>query len=192
MSGPGLVALVSVAVWLGLLTLVVILLVRQVAVMTGRFEMGMPRFSPATDGLVIGKAVPQAVADAIPALNSEVVYIMLLSATCGPCRELVPQFERQHLPEKFVALLAGRAEVAAGLAELLPAWIQVIRDPLATSLAKELEIQSTPFAMEIEGGHITGKAYLYGISDLLRLVEARRSGARRLTHKPAGVTSNVS
>lgn len=191
MSGLALVALVAAAIWLGFLTLVMILLVRQVAVLTARFELGLPRFSPAADGLEIGRDAPQSVMEAIPEARSEVAYVLLTSATCGPCRELVPELARHHADEKVVALLAGPDALADGLAALFPPWIQIIRDPLATALAKSLEIQSTPFAMEIEDGRISGKAYLYSVSDLLRLIEARRSGARRLSRKPMGVMSNV-
>lgn len=191
MSGLAVLALVATAVWLGLLTLAVLVCVRQVAVLTVRFEMGLPRVSLANDGLQIGHTAPARVLDAIPEVRDGLGYVLLASAICVPCRQLIPQLADHRVNETIVALLAGSADVAAGFAELFPPWIRVIRDPEASAIATLLELKSTPFAVEIDTGRVTGKAFLYEVSDLLRLIEARRSGAREFTPRRVEVVRDV-
>jgi hypothetical protein len=56
--------------------------------------------------------------------------------------------------------------------------MQVVLDPEATRLAGALQLESTPFALEIERGAVTRKAYLHqGASDLIEFVESANSAA---------------
>jgi hypothetical protein len=91
MSGPGLVVIVLASVWLGVLSLVVVLLVRQIGLLTLRFDqvdLADPPFKPEGDGPELGDAVPPDVIAALPELATEPTYLLLLSATCTSCREL--------------------------------------------------------------------------------------------------------
>jgi hypothetical protein len=46
-----------------------------------------------------------------------------------------------------------------------------VLDPEAAEVAEALKLQSTPFALELERGQVTRKAYLYeGASDLIEFV----------------------
>jgi hypothetical protein len=64
--------------------------------------------------------------------------------------------------------------MAEEIVALLPASMRSIRDPDATRLATLLELQSVPFAMGIEGGIVTGKAYVRDVASLTSLMSARR------------------
>lgn len=194
MSGLALSAIVLAALWLGVLTLVMVLVVRQLAILTARFEMAGSRISPGADGLEVGRQAPVEVLSALPELRTRVGYVLVLSATCAPCRELAPNLAELSFTEPVTALVPGRAELADSLAQLLPGWMRVVRDPEAMAIANALQVRTTPFAMEIEGGFVTGKAFLHAAADLRRLAEARRTGARKLSRRLGvqGVNADVS
>jgi hypothetical protein len=179
MSTLAVTAITFTAVWLGILTLVVVILVRQTAILAFRQERVGSSTPPAdTDGLAVGLPVPPPILAAIPEARSGVTYVLLTSASCTPCRELVPKLVKVRVEEPIIALAPGRPELADSLAALFPPGIRVIRDPQASELAQELKIQQTPFAIEITAGHVTGKSYLRSPSDLRALVNARRAGSR--------------
>lgn len=174
-------ALVVVALWLGVLTLVVILTIRQIALLTVRFAaigQALPTsddtFSLADDGPEVGSSIPEEVWSQLPELGQQPAYVLLLSANCTPCRDLASQLHRQRFDATVTALIAGHEEVAAGLAALLPPGIHTVRDPEATALAKALHIQSTPFAVAIKDGIVISKEYIYGIGDFIRLVASKK------------------
>lgn len=141
---------------------------------------------------MIGSDIPTEVLQAVPEAGEGVVYLLLTSGTCAPCHELVPRLAEVRIEEPVVALLPGGTKAADELATRFPSWIRVVRDPAATKLASGLRLQMTPFALELESGQVTGKAYLRNARDLLRLVEARHRGTRRLARKPLEVTANGS
>ena len=190
-------ALVVVAIWLGLVTLVLVLVVRQVALLMARVERGdssVP-LSPmplSQDGLQIGSTIPREVLDTVPEANDEVVYLLVLSSTCGPCRELVPKLERHTFAQPMVAIVPGPAEAANEFLNVLPPYMRVVVDPEATAIANMLEVESTPFAMEVESGVVTGKAYLHEDTDLVNLIDARASSdARDVAQAMKEVKSHV-
>ena len=171
MSALAIAALVLVCIWLGVLTLVVVLLVRQIGLLTVRLSVADRALSVDNDGPEVGSSVPEEVA--LPDLEEERAYLLLISAGCTPCRELVADLGDRRFEQNIVALVPGSEEQASELAALLPPGIRAVLDPEATSLAESLEIQSTPFALEVERGTVTRKAYLYeGASDLIGFVES--------------------
>ncbi len=172
MSGLALTALILVCAWLGVLTLVVVLLVRQIGLLTVRLSLAGEDILPDNDGPEVGGEIPDEVALALPQLNGERNYVLLLSASCTPCREMAVELGRHSFEPTITALVPGSEKLADNLQALLPSGIQVVRDPEATELAGALEVESTPFALEVEGGTVTKKAYLYSPSDLVSLVEA--------------------
>lgn len=179
------------ALWLAALTLVVLVLVRQVALLTVRFELAGPRFSPEEDGIDVGREIPQEVREEIPEVSVGLGYVVLLSAICAPCREVAVDLGRRALGENVIILLTGPDELADGLFSMLPKWARTVRDPEALDLAKSLQIRSTPFALEIDSGRVTGKAYLRTFGDLLRLVEARHARRTRTIREAEKVIGNV-
>jgi hypothetical protein len=189
MNGLAVVALVLTCVWLAILTLVVVLLVRQIALLTVRLSV-VGRQSPNldNDGPEVGSAVPEEVAFALPEVGGERAYVLLISANCSPCRELVAGIRRHDFEQTIVALLPGSEELADELVDLLPPGVLAVRDPEARRLAHALSISATPFAVEVEHGTVTRKAYLYdGASDLLEFVEAKKLPSRAKANPTVGV-----
>jgi hypothetical protein len=173
MSGLAIAALLLACVWLGVLTLVVVLLVRQVGLLSVRLSSANRLPSLNDDGPEIGSSVPEEVAAELPELEGERTYLLLVAATCTPCRELIADIGERYFEQTVTALVAGREEAAEELAGFLPSCgIRTVLDPKATRLARDLEIRSTPFVLEVERGTITRKAYLYdGGSELVEFLE---------------------
>lgn len=193
------IALVLAGIWLGFLTLVVVLTIRQVGLMTVRLSAandtastGDMTFSVDNDGPEIGSSVPGAVASVLSQLGRERTCLLLVSATCVPCHKLVMELHKQGELPGTIALVAGRAEVADGLAALLPPEMHIVRDPQAAELANALQIQSTPFAVAIEDGRISGKAYVRRVTDFIALLEAqRRANLVEISRDQKEVVSHV-
>ena len=178
MSALAIAALVLVCIWLGVLTLVVVLLVRQVGLLTVRLSVAGEATSLDNDGPEIGSSVPEDVAVVLPDQAEEHAYLLLISSTCLPCWELATDLAEHCFEQNIVALVPGHEEQAGELAALLPSSMRVVLDPEATRLAGALQLESTPFALEIERGAVTRKAYLHqGASDLIEFVESGSSTA---------------
>ena len=119
----------------------------------------------------MGAEIPVEVGHALPGLLAgPPTYLLLVSAGCIPCRQLIIEMAEHPLPPRLVTLLPGSDDVAESLVALLPPAATVVRDPDAAALADLLEIQSTPFAMEITEGVVSGKAFLSRFDDLEELV----------------------
>lgn len=185
MNALALVALALAAIWLAALTLVVILCIRQIALLTVMASeqryAAMPTvvddFSVADDGPELGASVPQKMLSEIPELAGEGACILLLSATCGPCRKLATdlrtrRFPAAHAQMPVIALVTGREELAEGLVPLLSSGIRILRDPAAMEYAQALHIQSTPFAVAIAAGIVTKKGFMYSGTDFIRFVKS--------------------
>ena len=171
MSALAIAALVLVCAWLGVLTFVVMLLVRQVGLLTVRFSMATQAMSLDDDGPDIGSSLPEDVAEVMP--EGDRAYLLLISEGCDPCRELVAELDGHRFEQKIVALVPGRQEQAGELAALLPRDIKVVLDPEAIQLVESLDLESTPFVLEVEGGIVTRKVHLFGgASALLEFVES--------------------
>jgi hypothetical protein len=178
MSALAIAALVLVCIWLGVLTLVVVLLVRQVGLLTVRLSTAAQTISLDDDGPEVGSGLPEDVAELMP--DNEPAYLVLISAGCDPCRELVAELDGRRFEQSIVALVPGREEQAGELAALLPSDMRVVLDPEATQLAESLDLESTPFVLEIEGGMVTRKAHLYGgATALIEFVQAGRAPAQK-------------
>lgn len=172
MTGIELAAVVIVAVWLAVLSLVVILLVRQLGLVTVRLDANT--FSLDKDGPEVGSLIPPEILQKVPRLGQGgLAYVLTLGATCTPCRELVSNLRGAQFDEDMIALLGGRPEVADSVAEMLPPSFSVVRDPVAHETATALSIQSTPFVIEVQDGVVTGRAYVRDRGELLSLMEAR-------------------
>lgn len=180
MSALAIAALVLVCMWLGVLTLVVVLLVRQIGLLTVRLSVAGEATSLDNDGPEIGSRVPEDVAAVLPDQSEEHAYLLLISSTCLPCWELATDLGEHRFEQNIVALVPGHEEQAGELAALLPSSMRLVLDPEAARLAAALQLQSTPFALEIERGAVTRKAYLHeGAADLIEFVESANSAAEK-------------
>ena len=180
MSALAIAALVLVCIWLGVLTLVVVLLVRQIGLLTVRLSVAGEAIPLDNDGPEIGSSVPEDVAVVLPDQAEEQAYLLLVSSTCTPCWELVADLGERRFAQKIVALVPGHGEKADELAALLPSDMQVVLDPDASRLAGALQLESTPFVLEVEQGTVTRKAFLHeGASDLIAFVESGNGAAEK-------------
>jgi hypothetical protein len=179
MSALAVAALVLVCIWLGALTLVAILLVRQVGLLTVRLSVAGQALAVDNDGPEVGSDLPEGVTSALPdLLGTERAYLLLISAGCSPCRELVADIGDRSFGQTIVALVPGDEGQAGELASLLPSGMRAVLDPEASRLAEMLKLQSTPFVLEIERGRVARKAYLYeGASDLIEFVGSTTAAA---------------
>lgn len=177
MNTMGLLAISFVTLWLLLLTLSIILIIRQIGILTVQVSTGQANAHEflQNDGPEVDRALPNDVLQRLPTLIDVPTCIILISSTCTTCRELVTELYHQPLAVRTVALLAGSDELANPLSELLPSSIEVIRDPEASEMASSLRIQSTPFGFVVEEGIVRQKSYLYTFESLLDLTNAYTS-----------------
>lgn len=179
MSGLGVAALVVTAAWLGALTVVVVLVVRQIALVTARLDHAGAEplrvyGGLMDDGPALGSRVPKEVTNELPELERGLVHLILLSATCSPCRELANGLRDEIMPANraVIALVPGRPELADGVIELLPPSIRAVHDPLAEDLAGILGLERVPNALTMRDGVVIAKAPpLDSANDLLRFME---------------------
>jgi len=175
MSSLATATLILMAIWLGILTLVLILAIRQIGILTVRLSMAGETFSVDKDGPEIGSKIPTEVIEIVPDIEMMQANFVLLSSTCNPCRELVANLDGHRFNAKIIVLLAGRKELADGLASMLPSDLEVLRDPEASQIAAAFNIQSTPFAVAVSNGEVAQKAYLYSKDDLIVLVDGHKT-----------------
>lgn len=181
MSGLVIAALIVTCAWLAVLTLVQVLIIRQIALLTVRTS-GAGRAAPPVedgfsfkdDGPQVGSSIPDEVASTLPSLRRGRESLLLLSATCAPCRELAADLSKSRVRLSGVALVPGSTDLADALVDLLPPGLRVLRDPEATRLANALQIRSTPFAITTNEGRVSGKSYISSKDDLLELTKGLR------------------
>jgi hypothetical protein len=165
------IALGLAGLWLGILTVVVVLVVRQIALLTARLSMTDGETFLANDGPLLDMAVPQEALAMLPTLEQGRAQLLLLSGTCRPCRELAVELARHQFQSPTMLVLAsGRPELTDALVALLPAGTRILRDPEASRIARALHIQSTPFAVAVEDGVVRAKTYVHESANLLRLI----------------------
>jgi hypothetical protein len=172
-SGLEIAVVALVAVWLGVLTIGVLLCIRQIALLTLRFDRSVNGFSVANDGPDVGTRVPDELVTRIPELADARASIVLISSTCAPCRELAEDIRRSQVEDRMIALVTGPDPSASSIEALLYPQVRVIRDPDAASFAEKLHIHSTPFAVRTDAGEVVAKTYLHRFDDFKRLVNAQ-------------------
>jgi len=148
--------------------------VRQVGLLTIRLTIAGEMMLLNDDGPDVGSSIPEDVVSVLPDQGEGRAFLLLISSTCTPCRELVADLQGEHrFQQKIVALVPGPEEVARELAALLPSGMQAVLDPQASELAEALDLESTPFALQIEDRTVTRKAFLHeGASALIEFVES--------------------
>jgi hypothetical protein len=169
------VAIIVMTAWLVILSVLLLLSIRQIGILTVRLSMDGERFSLDKDGPEIGSNLPAEVIKIVPEVESLDANFMLLSASCNPCRDLAANLGEYTFPAKIIVLLAGREELAEGLVSMLPSDFQIVRDPEATQVAAAFHIESTPFGVGITNGKVIQKAYLHSKDDLFALVNRQKT-----------------
>lgn len=182
MDGLATAVLILFGIWLGILTLVMILVVRQIALLTVRFSLMGNTFSLANDGPGVGSPLPEMMKAMLPEIEWERAHILSLSANCTPCRVLAAELNGHRFKSPIIALLAGPRELADGLALSLPLDFRIVRDPDATALAQALQIKSIPFAVAVENGVCVRKAYMHSSADFVAVVESSETSEEKVLH----------
>lgn len=180
-------AIVAVSVWLALITLLVLAAIRQIALLT---VTGASAQAPRTTGVDIGTRITGEAAAALDRLRlAGPAYFVFLSPTCQPCITLARDLAGKEFGARVLALYSGEGKAAEALRNAIPAAIETIADPDATTIAAGVQVAATPMALQIENGVVTGKAQLRGVDDLKRLIEAYEiSDAHELAQR-GGFTS---
>lgn len=178
MSAFGIVALAAAGVWLAAASVAVLALLRQVALLTlrlDRMEQG-----PALDGISLGTPAPPAVAATLP--PSGRAHVLVLSATCGPCRELADELLSAPGGDPLVALIGGEKAAAAAIGQRLPSSIQVVLDPEASAAIDSLDLRTSPFLFRFEDGRVVDKASVRNAAHFVAVVE--QAGEERAAPEP--------
>jgi hypothetical protein len=171
--------ILAVGIWLLVLSIVSLLLVRQVSLITVRLSIAVPHVVLDEDGPDLGFRVPEGLFHAIQGADS-VRDLIFLSATCSPCRSLASELSSSAVTAPTLALITGREEVASAVADLLPEKIERVLDPLAAEITAALDVSSMPFGIRVSNGVVEAKAYLHAAGDFARLVGAEEFLGHRL------------
>jgi len=184
MSFAAQAALIFASIWIGVLTVVCMLLVRQLGLVTVRLDRASDRSAPVQDGLDVGAPIPPTLASALPHANGEGFYLLIVGAMCGPCRELADDLHDTPDDRRVIAIVSGHEEHAQSLAAMLPPAIEVVRDPLAARVVELLEVEITPFVFEIKLGRVTGKAAIRDADHFLAFLAAGIPSSPRTNGSP--------
>lgn len=177
MTGLEQAALVVVAAWMAVLTFALVLVTRQIGLLTVRLSFAAPNIPVDEVGLPLGTKIPQEAAAAIGEIEVGRT-VLFLSGTCGDCRSLATALSAEDVGPEVIALIGGRPSLAQDVGELLPAGLGHVFDPIASQVSAALGVDTVPFGMRINRGVIEAKAFLRSPADLVRL-----SGNG---HKPEG------
>lgn len=170
MSALETVVVALVAGWLAVLTIVVLALVRELGLLKTRASTSEALDE---DGLPIGSPVPRTAKAVVPRLDRELVYLLFVSPSCGPCSALLDELRGATLPPAHVhVVIGGGGPRATELAALVPATFDVVVGDDAAAVTSALEVRGTPFALQIENGIVTGKAVVHSPDELARLIQA--------------------
>lgn len=177
MSGIETAAVIAVAVWLGVLSFTLVLLVRQISLVTAWVQQ---QSSNADDGLDVGVDVPGPTLEMLPELREGLAYVLFLGGDCQPCREFAleagrsEELEELHGDFQVVASVTGDGPQADDLVRMLPDWVRVARHGDASEIQSSFEVRMTPSVFEVERGTVTGQATAgYGVINFLNLIRAR-------------------
>jgi hypothetical protein len=172
MSGLELAALIAVAAWLAILSLVAVLCVRQLGILSAGLPAAPGGAEVEGDGLAIGQRVPAGVRSLVSELT-ELRYLLFVEPGCAACRELIAQYADAGIDAPLTVVMQGGGVRANGIVSLLPSDTELIRDPEAAELFEQMDVGFTPAVLQIERGFVTGKGVLRGLHDLVSLIEAR-------------------
>lgn len=203
MAWPESVALMVAALWLLALTLVCVLLVRQVTLMGIQLSRSQGPYAPAADGppaddfvdgLAPGTKLPADTAALLPGLQTGTHMLLTLTGTCRACHDLAPQLAKVRLTVPLTLVLPGRRGLIDRMLQALgPTEAGIVRDAKADQLAGQLDINSTPSVTLVRSGTVVYTRVvrhvedLYGVQDDARslpLVESRgRKTERTSSHE---------
>jgi hypothetical protein len=164
--------------WAAVISVALLATLRQLALYQLAIQAAGPafRFDVDSDGPVVGRTIPVKTLSSLRkhASFGEASTVVVISASCPPCRQIVEQLVESDLLERSapIFLVPGRPNLAGAMAtDLSNAGATVIVDPEAHELAQDLGITSTPFAVGFRAGIVAAKKYIRGFDDLRAFVE---------------------
>lgn len=155
----------AVVIWLCVLTVVVLLLVRQLGLVTARIKhLGIEH---GRDSLEIGEVVPSSMRTANDYLFLDEKYVVFLSSACFPCRDLVAESGNVVSTEDILVVVEGNDAMADSMrAALLERGLTALGPSESELFTREFDVNATPIALHVDRGIVAGKAYLTKFSDV--------------------------
>lgn len=187
------IAVVLLGGWLTVLTILALGLARQMALIDVAGVGGLrgPRLDFDADGPPIGADVPAEVLRQLRekgALSEgqQHAVMLLMSASCGPCRELAERLVTRGLvPPEMIFILAGRVENTADLRRTLSVTGRpVVLDPVAHDTMQMLNIHSSPFLVWMDEGRVARKVFGRSADHVERILTSTWREAERDTEAP--------
>jgi hypothetical protein len=180
MSALGIGALVVGGLWLALLTMVAILLVRQVGLLTLRLDQSDQE--AAMDGISVESPIPGAVVPLLPSAGSQLSFLIVLEATCGPCRTVVEDLHGAVIDAPVAVVIGGEPTAAAAMAGHLPASMQVAVGEPADVAITALDLKTSPFLFTFAQDRVAVKDTIRSAEHLVNLITTRNDAARARTN----------
>lgn len=173
MTGFDLLVVGSVATWLFILSVALLITVRQVAILNVHLERANQSSQAflENDGPELGASISELIfSDSVDL--KQTTCLLFASVTCTSCRELIVNLGNiDQLKMHTILFLIGRDDLVAPLIELVPEYIEVICDPIANQFANGLSIQSIPFGIISVDGRVQSKSYIFSIQTILQLTD---------------------
>ncbi len=162
------IGLVVVAVWLGVLTLTVLLLTRQLGVILARLQDVGVGVASMGQGVQIGERVPGEVKDLLAVKRSNL--LLMITTRCDACSAVVEGLSGTDPGVAIVTLIPGDAETATMLSRSLHPAFTLVQDPEASMVAEQIRLNAAPYVMEIKDGVVTRKSFVQGPNHLLEFI----------------------
>jgi hypothetical protein len=182
MNWLGVFAVIVIGLWLVVLTVALLLCVRQLAVNRVRLELLVRGGAGSGTGPTVGFSLAPALLASRPELARERALVVVLSGNCANCMQVIDEWESGDGPalieSQDVLLLVTGQEGAASeeAAHRLADLGAVVREPEASRLAQALNMSYRPSALLLEGGLITGTSILEHARELDDLLAGKAGG----------------
>jgi hypothetical protein len=182
----GEVTLLAVAaVWLVLLAVGVLVVHRELELLTDRVDtIGRTPM----DGLAVGSFAPR-----VPGIGRDDV-VLFLFGDCSSCHDVIAAVRQSLLPELFLCIINDGTVPGSGdsVVASLPAAVRRVTGADARSALERFQVHSAPFGVAIVDGLVAAKGTLHETTELERLariVNQRRElpllAATDHVHEPA-------
>jgi hypothetical protein len=166
------VVLGVLVVWAIVATGAILVLLRQVALVSIRLDMQMrlPDLTDFGNGPEMGMMFPS-ILDDQPAS----FLLVAMSSACTSCDEFVRSWEAGDVGppnDPLIVLLSGNRATARAFGERLPNWMRVVYDPKASRVGRDIGLSKTLLALHIVDGRVVGRADTRTAEEFVRLVHA--------------------
>lgn len=165
MSPVVITALVAGSAWLAILTVGLMLCIRQLGAVMVRVELVARGAGGAhSHGAMVGFELSKELVERAPFLAHGRRAILLLSPTCSTCQQLIDEFNDPgppaglSLPNELVVLLVQDDGGRAGndVASALSRYARVVRGTEAKDLARALRLANLPSAILVHNRRVAG------------------------------------